>query len=405
MGLITSIFMEATVAYATPSKFENDCLGKFAEIMQPELTEADLDKILAEQKEILKSAADDEAKWAKRNKASAKQEAKWAKQIEREKKLLKKYRPLDNEKLPQHQAVEQTKAADASKLAKAGVQSRLIDIEPDVPFAMINGELVPIKEAVREITGSLPAPVEKPNAFTNMFYHPELPIYLEKMKALGFRLVVDSTLSHAGAGGVMDWDKRIIGVTPNAKWQVFVHEFEHLKFELFLRAVKSPKVISYIDKNAKIPDEVIAILGLHRTKWVNRLAQEDMPEGAIHETLAVSVQLEALGFRRFVPGSREYQNALYYRSYALSHQVTEVLNIHPSIRTLAQTRRLNRALIELRAIEHEKAFFAAAAVATGLAVHEGVGGDIQEIIYSEKESVMYVLDKFGKWSKVKFGSE
>jgi hypothetical protein len=176
--------------------------------------------------------------------------------------------------------------------------------------------------------------------------HPDLPKYLEKLKANGYKLVVDSSLPLQETTGAYKWAARkVLAIKPQTTWRVFLHEYQHFEFELFL------KQFGKYENLAQIPDDVAQLIKVSDPNAYRaiELAKSGLPEIAADETLAVEAELAALkdaGYKRW--GGL----AISRRDYALYHQIDGLKQIPRAQRTAAQQALLRRAMLERYLLTH-----------------------------------------------------
>jgi hypothetical protein len=164
----------------------------------------------------------------------------------------------------------------------------------------------------------LPPPGKDLGAKTIALQHPEMAAYKKRIEDMGYNLVIDTSISTTGAEAYIFDFTKVLALSPKSSWQTFVHEFQHVEFNRFLRD-KAWGFQLEVNKKKRLTD-VMRLrtqkrLGADRVKKLEKLLKKQVPKGAIDEALSVDAELRVLGLRRFVPGvgSRSQKYALRYQ--------------------------------------------------------------------------------------------
>ncbi len=160
----------------------------------------------------------------------------------------------------------------------------------------------------------------------NAFRHPLMAEYKKKLEAMGYRLVVDTSIDYTGAGAYHWSHNHVIALRPNSSWQTFLHEFQHAEFAHYLERNFYSMQINVMDLGKPLATvlkpETLQALGTERVQRLETLIKKGLPELAVNETLSVDAELKVMGFRRYVPilGSGT-------EKYALRHQINELTDV------------------------------------------------------------------------------
>jgi hypothetical protein len=201
------------------------------------------------------------------------------------------------------------------------------------------------------------------------FRHPDLPKFMEELKAKGCRLVVDSSLPANLKAGAYYWPyNNVIALRPNATWQTFLHEFQHFEFNHFIRQRYGFRTLDEFVAN--VPRSIIDVIKRDdpRAFAAIELAKKGLPELAVNETLSVNAELKALKDAGY---SRWGLRALSTRDYALYHQIKALKKIPKANRTLQQQSLLRRALLERYLLTNDAMRAVYLGAATALATTAG----------------------------------
>lgn len=170
---------------------------------------------------------------------------------------------------------------------------------------------------------NLPQPEKSQGFFAKALKHPQMAFYKERMEKLGHSLVIDSSLPHSGAAGYYWAPGKIIAITPDCEWGTFIHEFQHLEFQVFL-SHRLPELRDKVRRGLDI-ESLLAETGVYskRSSRLRKLLSRELPSNSINETLSVNEELKLLGFRRYWPHSR----ASGMKIYVLKHQINDLTNL------------------------------------------------------------------------------
>lgn len=196
---------------------------------------------------------------------------------------------------------------------------------------------------VYRVTG-LPTPGNRRGPNVNAYEHPDLAVYVERLREMGVELVIDSTTQAAGMGAYF-WRRsdnvKILSLPPESTWRTFLHEFQHAEFDNlvmpFFDRMKAVRSRGANLSEAARPDWVQRV-GVERLNRIQELLDQGMPVRGINETLSVEVELAALGLRRYLPNQGSRTSA-----YAYRHQITALEQIPEASRTPAQVEALAEA--------------------------------------------------------------
>lgn len=228
-------------------------------------------------------------------------------------------------------------------------------------------------------------PVGRASPFAPALSHPEMAEYLRKMRAQGYELVIDSSLKHTGAGAYFYEKNKVIALAPNSTWQTFLHEYQHLEFSNSLLRYNFVEPIVALRQSGKdlqtsLHPAVVAEIGADKVAKIQRLIDRGItPSNAINESLSVGRELEALGWRKFVPGS----GAIPSYQYMLRHQITDLEALGPKM-----TDQQRRLVTQLK-LQHHAAGAAIPALGLGAAFGAGAGGMILYSHLSQNYTEIY----------------
>lgn len=250
---------------------------------------------------------------------------KYNQSVAREKEL---YQPIKTPKKIPTEEVINADAVVCKELDKLGVKYTPVDGEKT---ALQKNAIMEKTELVGDLhqttsfgqilrIDSLPEPMPKGSALTNAFLHPDMKSYKAELDKMGISLVVDTSVGFTGSGGYYT-PGEMIAVTPNMSWHEFLHEFQHVQFDRYIRNDFNNYVYEVRegkDLLSVLPVEVVSKLGSKLIKQLEILIKKGIPENGVDETLAVDEQLKTLGFRRYTVLGR------YYKKYALRHQISSI---------------------------------------------------------------------------------
>ncbi|MBK7891058.1 MAG: hypothetical protein IPJ84_09505 [Bdellovibrionales bacterium] len=180
------------------------------------------------------------------------------------------------------------------------------------------GELLVIK--------SLPKPALKGSLNTNALSHPQMADYLKKMDELGLNLVVDTSLREINVGAYYWAKTRVIALRPESTWQTFLHEFQHAQFDAFIlpriKALREAVQVEGKSLRDVLPSKLIAEYGEKEVGRLEKLLRNGNANTGIAETMSTARELDALGWRQFLPGPAQGP-----RIYGAKHRVDSLEQI------------------------------------------------------------------------------
>ena len=126
------------------------------------------------------------------------------------------------------------------QIESLGVAYKSIDLPTLLKTEVENGNLKingnRFSEKIFEII-ELPKTKGKKDFRTKALLHPDLPIYVEKLKRMGHKLVIDTSMEFAGAGGYFNDVDGVIAILPDSSWITFLHEFQHAEFNRYVSPI------------------------------------------------------------------------------------------------------------------------------------------------------------------------
>lgn len=180
----------------------------------------------------------------------------------------------------------------------------------------------------------LPKPAESLSAAQPAFFHPEMQKRLKELQAGHYKLCIDTSLILSNTEAYLNGYSRIISLSPDSKWSMFRHEFQHFEF----RRTGAKAHFDYLFRERLIHRRDISKgrLGLVRKKiGIKSLTeiqglfdQGITPVRAVDEALAVKVEIMSYGEARFRP-----EHFLFNRGYELKHRITELLKLGSRLTT------------------------------------------------------------------------
>ncbi|HEX7672660.1 MAG TPA: hypothetical protein VF412_00745 [Bdellovibrio sp.] len=142
--------------------------------------------------------------------------------------------------------------------------------------------------------------------------HPRMKTILEKMNADGYHLYIDPSLAvkddYSIVFGSYRAATKTIRLLPNANWDVFIHEYQHLNFDRM-----GFRDVNFVFENQVLPPEAQKI-----AKKIYKMKKQGFSNLAIDETLAVDEEVKALYRMGYTPMSFAVYKA---KSYAWDHQI------------------------------------------------------------------------------------
>ena len=234
--------------------------------------------------------------------------------------------------------------------------------------------------------------------------HPDMQTYLDRMRAMGYELHLDPNGDMVGGAGFFHPSGRRIVLRPNATWQIFIHEYQHMLFEASGASNAYHGMLEAVIRGEPLERAMPPAL---RQSWqsqgVNvdellRSLRRQLPHTAANETGAVASELQGLGFRRFTSDSAEP------RRYALNWEIHELATLGNS-RTVVQTRRYEEAIAELTLIERNLALYRSAVRGVQGAVLGSalVTGPAVAVYYSDNIGAYLIQLSDGTWRTVSVG--
>lgn len=180
---------------------------------------------------------------------------------------------------------------------------------------------------VLDIT-ALPVKKNSGGTFSNAFSHPEMPEYMKSLKKMGIDLSVDTSLTQTGAGAYYGIGERI-ALRPDSTWQTFLHEYQHAQFDAYLRP-RLDELTKAVYQEGKSVADVIPYLKQagYTEKEVSRLEKllkQGHTDTGIDESMATGRELDALGWKQFIPGV-----GLGPRSYGATHRANSLAELAAS---------------------------------------------------------------------------
>lgn len=268
------------------------------------------------------------------------------------------YTPIVREKSVNSTDVVKSTVSARAQLDKMGVKYSEVEVDTHLRNAELRGETTVKPDddgivddgQVLEVTG-LPKPRATGNVNTPAFSHPEMADYMNRLKQMGYRVVVDTSLNHTGAGGYMSPTEKFIAMEPDSTWQTFVHEYQHLEFQEtiepnFAKWAEAKKTTGATLESV-VDAETKARIGPKKLARLEQLMDRELPRLAVNETLSSDAELRAMGFRRYSPAESSPEK------YTLRHQVNELQKL--SKRTPIQEKTLKEAKARYsRILRYEK---------------------------------------------------
>lgn len=181
----------------------------------------------------------------------------------------------------------------------------------------------------------LPPPSQGAGLMSNAFKHPEMAEYLKKMDEMGIDLVVDTSLRGTGTGAYYWGRTNVIALRPDSSWQTFLHEFQHAQFDAFIRPkmgmLKDAVQVEGRSIKDVLPRNVVNEYGEKEIARLEKLLRQGHTERGINETMSTSRELDALGWKQYIPGVGSP------RSYGATHRVNSLAELKESGVSLTET--------------------------------------------------------------------
>ena len=322
-------------------------------------------------------------------------------------KVLGDTRPIRLKKVVKDKDIQRRYNDIMGQIESLGVSYKSIDLptllktEVEKGKIKINGNR--FSEKIFEII-ELPKTKGKKDFRTKVLLHPELPIYVEKLKRMSYKLVIDTSMEFAETGGYFNDVDGVIAILPDSSWTTFLHEFQHVEFIRYVSPIFDSLEETAMDQESLeflIKNSGLSELSSERVSRIVELIEDGFPELAVNETLSGEVELEALGFRRYLPfkGSK-------IKDYTLRHQITELSKINLSERTLKQKKSLGKARRDF-VFQKLYRFGAYSAIhSANLAASIAVAGGVIAIYNSFKsEPEDYIQFLYKKGDKIPFSAQ
>lgn len=255
------------------------------------------------------------------------------------------------------------------------------------------------------------------NYFTPFMNHPEFASTLERLRGMGYDVVIDPTNSLVGAGAyynpIGQPGRRYIGMGANSNWGTFLHELQHLEFDhvtrnhwpSFENAARGsgPSMIEVLS-----PEEV-QTLGLERIQRIEDLLSRGHTNRGIDETLSTELEARVLvqenGWRAYFPGTQSGRRRNLALAYGARNRVEGLRNINGD---LSSAQRLELLLSQASAIGHSPQVgdvVAGATIGTGIAA--GLGGaaigsyHLTAYFVNEDDGTIILRDNEGQWHSIR----
>lgn len=126
----------------------------------------------------------------------------------------------------------------------------------------------------------LPPAAQSVKPSTPALLHPQMAEYKSKIEALGYTLVIDTSMNFTGASAYHYAEKRVLALTPTSTWPELEHEFQHAEFEHYL-SKDFNHVVRMVEGGASLssvlPADVLEQLGKGRVRRLEKLMRERDP--------------------------------------------------------------------------------------------------------------------------------
>ena len=171
------------------------------------------------------------------------------------------------------------------------------------------------------------------SSFVRAYLHPDFASKLLALRKKGVVVVFDHTLVKLGLEGVETFSRRgfhYISISPKSNWSAFIHEADHIDFDLLLADDFSQlrkhiyfdkKPLSSYDSYPYLVDKY----GTERLNYFEQLVKNGHTETGVAETLAFRAQLKEAGFvekyfifRKYNEFITQYQLEDLFRSYVVN---------------------------------------------------------------------------------------
>ena len=199
-----------------------------------------------------------------------------------------------------------------------------------------------------------------------LFRHKEFAAEALKIKAMGYKIVIDPSLELArkngmwgtSASGYSSSSRKILALDPDAKWLSFIHEKSHVE-------------MAYAKAHPELD------LPIMREVEELRITTE-LSDYAIDETIAARRQIEALKKAGYTRLSTKYYLK---RKYSLEHQLKDLTRDTGSDLSLIQKRTLRHIRAELNML----AYLHSGLALPSLILPAGLAIGIPAVIYFKKK--------------------
>ncbi|HEY1079487.1 MAG TPA: hypothetical protein VGE46_05295, partial [Bdellovibrio sp.] len=154
----------------------------------------------------------------------------------------------------------------------------------------------------------LPEPLASTSGYSQALFHPEMAAYKKKLEDMGYKLVIDPTLSITDVAGYHQRETMTVALGVESSWTTFRHEFRHAEFADAIGNYR--KFIDHYNLKATNkslleiwggPGGPVEKLGKESVLKIEKMVKQGQNELAINETLAVDAELKSLGWKRFIP--------------------------------------------------------------------------------------------------------
>jgi hypothetical protein len=226
---------------------------------------------------------------------------------------------------------------------------------------------------------SLPAPVGRGTPRTTALQHPEMAQEIERLRAMGVDVVVDTSLRGSSTGAYFWQHTNVIALRPNSTWQTFRHEVQHAEFNRFV-APRLESLRETVAVEGRSAREVLSARGnaAYTDREIERLESLIRNQHAtrgIDESLATGRELDEMGWRRYMPLMNGGA-----RNYGATHRVDSLMELRDHGVELTQVQR--RSLAAGRATlvmstAYDVAGPAAGVVGVPVVVYQASNGAIQ----------------------------
>lgn len=160
--------------------------------------------------------------------------------------------------------------------------------------------------------------------------HEGTPEILDRMKKIGVRVYVDSSLVYTGAGGLYWVGKKAIYLAPGQDFRSLVHEATHAEFDHYQVARFADRARELLslgqDPSVLLTDADHAGFGEPRLRQVLDWVGQGYPNNSINEGLAVASEIAIYKGRDYVGGLLSGRFAT-SRAYAATHRLNDLIRL------------------------------------------------------------------------------